>query len=150
MQGLHKPFEVLVFRISSLVKKSGWTFTFKYLKEVLRIMVRLLAGNEVVKSSSVFVKTDKHGCPTIIPIEIREDILIKDYAQGYKKLIVGALFTILSIHRVFPTKVVPSVDTITDPFSALSKTLDRDLLIKSLKELRLFSSYTKNKRCSLY
>jgi hypothetical protein len=150
MQGLRKPFMVLVSRISSLVKKSGWTFTFKYLKEVLRIMVRLLAQNEVVKSSSIFVKTDKHGCPTIIPFEIRDEILLRDFAQGYKKLIVGALFTILSIHRVFPTKVIPSVDTIIEPFSALSKTLDRDLLVKSLKELGLYSSYTENKRCSLY
>jgi hypothetical protein len=150
MQGLHKPFGVLVSRISSLIKKSGWTFTFKYLKEVLRILVRLLAENEVTKSSSIFVKTDKHGCPTIVPIEIREEILKKDYSQDYKKLIVGALFTILSIHRVFPTKVIPSVDTIIAPSSALSKTLERDLLVKSLEELRLYSSYTKNRRCSLY
>jgi len=102
-----------------------------------------------VKSSSVFVKTDKRGWPTIIPIEIR-DIILKDYSLDFKKLVVGALLSILSIHRVFPTKVEPSVSTVIAPFSGLVKTLDQTILVKSLKELGLYSSYTKNSRCSLF
>lgn len=112
-------------------------------------MVRILAENEVVKSSSIFVKTDKHGWPTIIPIEIR-DMVLKDHSPDFKKLLVGALLTVLSIHRVFPTKVDPSVSTIINPFNGQARTLDPSLIIKSLKELKLYSSYTKNSRCSLY
>jgi transposase len=63
---------------------------------------------------------------------------------------IGALLTVLSISRVFPTKVKPDLSTITDPFSGLSKSLDRDLIIKSLKELKLYKSYKKNARCTLY
>jgi hypothetical protein len=63
---------------------------------------------------------------------------------------VGALLSILSIHRVFPTKVDPSVSTIVDPFNGTARFLDPLLIIKSLKELRLYSSYTRNVRCSLY
>jgi hypothetical protein len=57
----------------------------------------------------------------LYPLKSVRRSFLKDYSQGYKKLIAGASFTILSIHRVFPIKVVPNVDTIVDPFSALSK-----------------------------
>jgi len=149
MKELNKPFRVLMSRISTLVRLSGWTFAFKYLKEVSRIVVRILAENDVVKSSSVFVKTDKRGWPTIIPIEIR-DIILKDYSLDFKKLAVGALLTILSIHRVFPTKVDPSVSTVVADFNGQARILDPALITKSLKELRLYSSYTNNVRCSLF
>jgi len=116
----------------------------------MRITVRRLANNEVEKSTSVFVKTDKGGFPTIIPKPIIEAILNKEVPTHKRKKLIGSLLTCLSIHRVFPTKVDPSIDTIMAPFNGLSKTLDRSLLIKSLKELKLYNTYTKNSRCSLY
>jgi hypothetical protein len=133
-----------------LVTKSGFTFTFKYLKEVFRILVRRLANVEVEKSTSVFVKTDKHGFPVIIPKLLRDSILFKELPTHKRKKLIGALLTCLSIHRVFPTKVDPDLSTIIAPFNGLSQTLDSSLLIKSLKELNLLKSYTKNNRCSLY
>jgi hypothetical protein len=116
----------------------------------MRIVVRRLANEEVVKSTSIFVKTDKDGFPTLIPKLIVSSILNKELPTHKRKKLVGALLTCLSVHRVFPTKVDPSLDTILTPFNGLSKTLDRSLLIKSLKELNLFKEYTKNSRCSLY
>jgi len=145
-----RSFNVLLARISALVKQSGWTFTFNYLKEVVRVLVRLLAGNEVVKSTKVFVKTDKQGFPVIIPKDLRDVILLNEVRPHIRKKMIGALLTILSLYRVFPTKVNPSTSTITEPFNGLSKSLDSDLLIKSLKELGLYKSYKKNNRCRLY
>jgi hypothetical protein len=117
----------------------------------LRITIRLLAGQQVEKSTSVFVKTDKKGFPVIIPIYIRDHILDESKIAPYiKKNLIRALITVLSINRVFPTKVEPTIDTIIAPFNGLSKTLDRSLLIKSLKELKLYNSYRVNKRCTLY
>jgi len=145
-----KPFRILFARISSLVKKSGFTFTFKYLKEVLRILVRRLANVDVEKSTSIFVKTDKHGFPVIIPILLRDSILNKELPTHKRKKIIGALITCISIHRVFPTKVKPDLESILSSFNGLSQSLDNSLLIKSLKELNLFKKYTNNLRCSLY
>lgn len=145
-----KPFRILFARISSLVKKSGFTFTFKYLKEVLRILVRRLANVDVEKSTSIFVKTDKHGFPVIIPILLRDSILNKELPTHKRKKIIGALITCISIHRVFPTKVKPDLESILSSFNGLSQSLDNSLLIKSLKELNLFKKYTNNLKCSLY
>lgn len=116
----------------------------------MRIIVRLLAGQEVEKSSSIFIKTDSKGCPVIIPKFIRDFILINKVNPNEKKRMIGALITILSISRVFPTKVKPSLNTVLDPFNGLSKTIDSSLLIKSLKELKLYKAYNKNDRCTLY
>lgn len=116
----------------------------------MRITVRLLAENDVVKSNKVFVKTDKFGYPTLIPKEIRDFILNKENQQFKRYRMIGGLLTVLSIHRVFPTKVTPKVDTILNPFTGVSKSLDIGLLTEALKELNMYQSYTKNKRCSLY
>jgi len=97
--------------------------------------VRRLAENEVEKSTSIFVKTDKHGFPVLIPIKLRDSILNKELPTHLRKKLIGALFTCLSIHRVFPTKVDPSVKSIIDPFNGISKSLDSALIALSLKDL---------------
>jgi hypothetical protein len=144
-----KYFKKLLDRISKLIKLSGWTFSFKYLKEVLRITVRLLAKQEVEKSTSIFVKTDSKGCPVIIPKFIRDFILF-EVNPFKRRMMIRALLTILSINRVFSTEVDPSIDTVIAPFNGLSKSIDSSLLIKSLKELKLYNSYRKNDKCTLY
>jgi hypothetical protein len=116
----------------------------------LRIIVRLLAGQDVEKSTSIFIKTDSKGCPVIIPKFIRDFILVNKVNPSEKKRMIGALITVLSISRVFPTKVKPSLNTVLDPFNGLSKSIDNSLLIKSLKELKLYKAYSKNDRCTLY
>jgi hypothetical protein len=119
------------------------------LKEVLRITVRLLAKQEVEKSTSIFVKTDSKGCPVIIPKFIRDFILF-EVNPFKRRMMIRALLTILSINRVFSTEVDPSIDTVIAPFNGLSKSIDSSLLIKSLKELKLYNSYKKNDKCTLY
>jgi len=112
--------------------------------------VRRLANVDVEKSTSIFVKTDKHGFPVIIPILLRDSILNKELPTHKRKKIIGALITCISIHRVFPTKVKPDLESILSSFNGLSQSLDNSLLIKSLKELNLFKKYTNNLKCSLY
>jgi hypothetical protein len=51
-----------------------------------------------------------------------------------KKNIVGIL-TMLSIFRVFKTKVKPSFSTITDPFTGFVKSIPNPLIVKALKEI---------------
>jgi len=41
----------------------------------------------------------------------------------------------ISVYRVFPTKVKPKLDTVTDPFSGLNKTFDKSQINLALKEL---------------
>lgn len=112
--------------------------------------VRLLADSEVVKSNSIFVKTDKLGFPVIIPKDLRDVILSKETPFYLRGRMVGALLTILSIGRVFSTKVEPTLKTIIEPFNGTSKTLDGSLLINSLKELNLYQSHDRLEKCKLY
>jgi hypothetical protein len=66
------------------------------------------------------------------------------------KKVIGALLTIISIHRVFPTSVKPSLDTILEPFAGVSTTLNPVVLKKALKELKWYKSYNINNKASLY
>lgn len=63
-------------RIRILIKRSGFQFTFLYLKEVYRLVIRYLAGHgePVTPISGVMVKRDHHGLPTIIPLNLRRII----------------------------------------------------------------------------
>jgi len=81
----------------------------------------------------IMVKTDLHGIPKIIPYRLRRVLIMKNYG-GDRNLIVG-IFTILSIFRVFPTKVEPDLRTITSPFTGVTRTFDKDLLRSALKDL---------------
>jgi hypothetical protein len=101
----------------------------------MRITVRLLAQCPVEKSTKVYVKTDRRGYPTIIPSKLREGLLHRSSFPALLKYLGGAILTILSIHRVFPTKVKPSLDTITKPFSGASRILDCALIKSTLKDL---------------
>jgi hypothetical protein len=55
---------------------AGSNFLFKYLKEVMRITVRVLAEIEVFPSKKIFVKLN-YKFPAIIPLHLCEVILGK-------------------------------------------------------------------------
>jgi hypothetical protein len=88
------------------------------------------------------VKTDSFGIPTIIPFELRKIVrhFIENkestYNYVYQLRLLRALLTCLSIYRVFPTKVIPKLDTITDPIRSYSVTsLDYNKLEDAVREI---------------
>lgn len=105
--------------IQELIKSNGFNFTFLYLKECLRLVVRFLGGSpETVYTNGVRVRTNRHGLPVIIPYNLR--VLLGTSED--KALVTRLVLTCLSIFRTFPTKVKPSLDSIIEPFSGLSRT----------------------------
>lgn len=110
-------------RIKNLVKRSGWGFTFLYLKESQRLIIKFLAGCPEVKSpgKGILIRRDSRGLPSIIPINIRNKITNTDSNSSLVKIILS----LISIYRVFPTKPAPSLNTITQPWMGVSKSLLR-------------------------
>nr|UPW42269.1 MAG: putative RNA dependent RNA polymerase [Inner Mongolia grassland mitovirus 2] len=123
---------ILTRRISTLVKRGGFNFTFLYLKEAMRLIIRSLSGNPEPKClTAVRVKRDHNGLPTIIPSRLRK------YLMNFRdeQRIVVCILSIISVFRVFPTKVKPSLGTITEPFNGIIRTLDSSLIKLALAEL---------------
>jgi hypothetical protein len=51
------------------------------------------------------------------------------------KLLVTAYLTLLSVFRVFPTKVAVKLDTIVSSFTGTARSFDRSILKSALKDL---------------
>lgn len=112
--------KTLMSNIKRLVSKSGWNFTFLYLKETTRLLIRALSGSpEPTYLSGIVVSRDSRGLPRIIPINLRDLFAAVDTNQ----YVVRSVLTLLSVYRVFPTKPAVSLDTITSPFNGVAKTL---------------------------
>jgi len=123
---------VLTNRITTLIKRSGFQFTFFYLKEAMRLVIRSLAGNpEPLFLKGVMVKRDHNGLPTIIPLSLRKALL--DFSNNQR--VVVCILSILSVFRVFPTKVRPSLGTIIEPFNGITRTINSSLIKRALVEL---------------
>lgn len=114
--------KLLNSRIASLVVTNGWSFTFSYLKEVMRLVIRALAGQpEPLWNESIpRVKRDPHGYPTIIPLLLRKALLEPSKNIG----VVRATLCILSVFRTFKVPVKPSLESIIDPFNGITSSLD--------------------------
>lgn len=125
---------ILKNRIIKLINRSGFNFTFLYLKEVNRLIIRRLCGSEV-KSMKILVSLAPDNLPSILPVKFRSLILAGNL------LIVRVILTLISIHRVFPTKPKLSRSTITDSFSGITQTLDFNLVRFALRELVNNRSY---------
>lgn len=129
-------FNVLLNDIKTLTLKSGFNFTFLYLKEVRHIVIRYLAGMDIDSiNSKIYIRRDHSGIPKIIPLIFR-DILRKKSLIKDRKLLVGIL-TILSLYRSFHTNPKVDLKTIQDPFSGECQTLDLNLIKKALDKLKV-------------
>jgi hypothetical protein len=131
---------LLIQRIKSMCKKSGFQATFYYLKEVLKIVVGFLATgvaktNRGTVKGSPMVQTDSRGLPTIIPWKLRELLLFYQEGNRGVQSIIVCILTVLSIFRVFPTKVRPKLGTILAPFSGSTRTFDSSQLKRALESL---------------
>lgn len=125
-------FTILSKRIERLYIKSGPNFLFGYLKECTRMTVWFLAGNPAKPTGKPLVEQYLNGLPKIIPYDLY--LLINRDNRG---LVLG-LLTILSLYRVLSTKPKVKLDSILDPFTGLYQTLDKRILIKSLKDLKVY------------
>lgn len=122
-------YNTLIKRIRRLVKTNGWNFTFKYLKECLRLVVRYLAGTpETTRSrNAIGVRVNQYGLPVLIPSTLRQ---VLDLTEG-NRATVRTVLTVLSIFRSFSTKVKPDLGTITAPFHGISRTLEIEGVAKA-------------------
>lgn len=85
-----------------------------------------------------FVRMDKTGYPSIIPLRWRGFIKSLDFSKELravdKRQLVGIL-TILNTFRCFPTKVIADLSTITGPFMGLAKSLDHESIVGGLLDI---------------
>lgn len=125
-------------RIEFLNKKSGPTFTVQYLKESVRIIQKFIAGQPCEKSLGVSV-TLINGLPKLVPGQLRG--LIREGDQ----LTVRAVLTVLSLYKILKCRPNLKINSITDPFTGISKTLYPGLVVKAMSNFpsgRLKPSHT--------
>jgi hypothetical protein len=77
------------------------------------------------------VKRDHNGLPTIIPSTLRK--ALKSYRDNQRLTV--CILSIISVFRVFPTNVKPSLETITGPFDGITRTFDSSVIKLALDEI---------------
>jgi hypothetical protein len=122
-------------RITKLVETNGWSFTFLYLKESLRLVIRALGGqSEPLWNNSIpRVKRDSSGLPTIIPSLTRKALR----EPGKNVNLVRVTLCVLSVFRVFKVPVKPDLKSIITPFTGLASSVDCLILRKALNKLNM-------------
>jgi hypothetical protein len=165
-KALRTQFLEYMLRVEHMLIRNGSTYTFKYMKECLRLTVRALAGTPEVGTSyqpgDIRVRRDKFGIPTMLQLPLRlilhsfilnaeqPRFVPDEYAdldpraypwatevEGPKwsqRNIVGVL-TLMSVFRVFSTKVDATLGTIVKPFDGFSRTLESEHLHKAICNL---------------
>lgn len=138
---LKQHYLLLIERILKLSKNCSFNWAFAYMKEVLRLTTRALAGSPEVNTYGVIrVKRDRFGLPTIIPLWLRYLLIQFIENNGHmetqkaRKAVI-AILTLLAIFRIFPTKVKPSLETITAPFTGRAKTLSPEMVKEALQSI---------------
>lgn len=139
-------------RVERLIALNGSTYTFKYLKESLRLVVRALAGSPE-NVPELRMRIDKTGLPKILPLPLRSEIRLfmenyEDSLRSFKmsgpafdpnfsphgpgpkwsqKRIVSIL-SLIAVFRVMKTNVDVSLKTIISPFTGEVRTFNKDIL----------------------
>lgn len=113
-------------RIEVLIKNSGSTFTVQYLKESTRVVQKFIAGQPCDKSLGVSV-TLTNGLPKLVPGHLRK--LIRDDDS----LTIRAVLTVLSLYKIIDCRPNLKINSITDPFSGVSKTLFPGLVSEAMQ-----------------
>jgi len=108
--------------IKRLVKKSGWNFTYLYLKKCMKLTIFYISGSKagLLPGRGVQVQITDDGIPSIIPITLRS--LIREHSKNV--LVVKMVLTILGMYRIFETKPEPSISSIVKPFWGETETLE--------------------------
>jgi hypothetical protein len=122
-----KHYWVMKDRIVELKQRSGPTFVVQYLKEAMRCTQKFIAGQPCTTSEGVSVSLVK-GLPRLIPGPLRNKIRSGDLVTT------RATLSVLSLFRVIDCKPKLKINTITDPFTGVSKVLN-PLKVKSIISL---------------
>jgi hypothetical protein len=113
-------------RIEFLLKKSGPTFTVKYLKEAMRVTQKFIAGQPQVASIGVSVSL-VNGLPKLVPGPLRGLIRAGD------QLTIRATLTVLTLYKLLDCRPNLKINSITDPFTGFSKTINPIWVKEALK-----------------
>jgi len=92
------------------------------------LVLQAIAGSPdlVYPDKGILVSRDRYGIPKVIPLGLR-GILSKDPSNV---MVIRLVLTLISIYRVFPTRVKPNLDTIIGPFSGISPHLPQEEIDK--------------------
>jgi hypothetical protein len=113
-------------RIERFIKCSGPTFTVKYLKEATRIVQKFVSGQVQEVSLGVSVSL-VNGLPKLVPGPLRMQI-----REG-NLLTIRAVLTVLSLYKLLDCRPNLKLNSITDPFSGVSKVLHPMLVKRALE-----------------
>jgi len=131
-----KELNLLAYRIETLYRKQGPKFTFKLLKEVLRLVILALSGNNIkapLQKGAPWFKRTKSGLPKILPVGIRA-IILNGHLIHDRRIFI-AILSLISIFRVIGFKVEPDLSTIVAPFTGSKKSFDILELSLALRNL---------------
>jgi hypothetical protein len=82
---LRPHFVTFLARVERMIQVNGSTYTFSYLKEAMRILVRALAGTphlkSAVKPGMIRMRLDHYGLPTIFPLQLRN--YLREFIRAY-------------------------------------------------------------------
>jgi len=104
-------------RIEFLFEKSGPNFVVPYLKESTRVVQKFIAGQPCLTSEGVLVSLIK-GLPKFIPGPLR--IKIREMDQ----VTIRAVLSVLSLYKILDCKPKLKLNTISDPFTGFSRTIN--------------------------
>jgi len=138
-------FCVILDRITNLINKNGWCFTFLYLKKALHQVVTFVSKSDnhhyTTAPFGTMVRVDKNGLPAILPRDIRTFLVSlreREMIIGFEDLrrAVG-LTTLLSCYRLFKFKTEVDLTSVTEAFKGTSESFPDAQLKLSLDDLNL-------------
>lgn len=117
--------------IKDKILKSGWNFSFLYLKECSRLVIKFLSGHPelIIPHKGIRVKRDPQGLPVILPLGMR-NLLIKRNNRS-----VQFILSLINVFRVFPTVQSFKLSTIVDDFNGINQILHPDYTNLAIKEV---------------
>lgn len=111
----------LIKRILRMVNNNGYNYTFKFLKEIVRLVIHYCADSQT-SPVGFWISLDKDRLPRFLPKALRRLITSKDFIGT------RLVLTLLSIYRVFPTRVIPDLDSIIGAHTGDTRVLDPTVL----------------------
>jgi len=105
------------------MKRSGPTFTVQYLKEATRITQKFIAGQPCVVSEGLSLSI-VNSLPHLIPGLLRMKIRSGD------QVTIRAVLTVLTLYKILKCRPKLKINSITDPFTGITSTLNPLVLKK--------------------
>jgi len=128
-------FKSLSARLIKLWRHSKKPFLVKYLKVCYLIVVGVVAENRYIpQKGDPIVSTDRFGLPAILPRNLREMMIQPDRSQ-VDWHIVQAVLSVFSLYRVLRVRGKLKLETITDPFTGTSESVNPTKVTSALQSL---------------